>query len=317
MNTKMKESKNLKALKSNMLVGLYLDKINHEGQLSECLFGLASQTHPVDVVILDGGLSDLELETLIKISQNPSIKTLGTDENGNPDEKIIEAGVPLVLNIIKTSVSNFSKIFNDIFNLAVDGGYNSMSIIEVEDTVGSNWYSIADKYMLENEDVGFFLPMIRSFKNGMLLGLVNEACWADGMAEEAGKFDMNLLLRINCANPLGAIYKIESLKEFSEEKDDRFYPMKESIKISHYYEFFLRMIYNDIKIMSIPRMGYDMRASDLSEFNHSSSKVPQNLISIPKEKGGIDSNEYSFWAELAKKEYFFDEDRCKTFSPTL
>ena len=32
----MKESKSLKASKSNILVGLYLDDKFHEGQLSEC-----------------------------------------------------------------------------------------------------------------------------------------------------------------------------------------------------------------------------------------------------------------------------------------
>ena len=62
----MKESKNLKASSSNILVGLYLDGIAHEGQLNELFFGLANQTHPVDVVVLDAGISNKELESLTK-----------------------------------------------------------------------------------------------------------------------------------------------------------------------------------------------------------------------------------------------------------
>ena len=313
MNTKMKESKNLKASKSNILVGLYLDQIKHEGQINECLFGLANQAYPVDVVILDGGLSDAEVEVLMKTAQCPSIKTVKTDQDGKINEVIIKAENGIDINIIKTTKSSFSKIFNDLFNLSIENGYEAFSIAEVDDAIGSNWYKIANIYMKENEEVGFFLPMIRNFQNGSLSGLMNEACWAEGISEEAGKFDMNLLLRFNCANPLGGIYRVEHLKEYSEEKGGRFYPMKESIKISHYYEFFLRMVYNDIKMMTVPRIGYDFRINNMNEFSHSSSKIPNNITAIPIDKGGVNVQETSFWVELAKKEYFFDEDRNKVY----
>lgn len=309
----MKESKNSKALKSNILVGLYLDKINHEGQLNECLFGVASQRHPVDLVVLDGGLSKKDLETLKKTAKNPSIKTVTTDDKGDVKENIIKADKAVKLNVVKTGESNFSKIFNDLFNLALEGEYEALSIIEVEDALGANWYDIANTYMQENEEVGFFLPMIKNWQNGSSIGLMNEACWAEGIAEEAGKFDMNLLLRFNCANPLGGLYRVEELEEYSEERDGRYYPMKESVKISHYYEFFLRMVYNDIKMMTVPRVGYDFRVNNQEEFSHSSSKVPNNITSIPLDKGGLTPQEVSFWVELAKKEYFFDEDRNKEY----
>lgn len=313
----MKESKSLKASKSNTLVGMYLDSIFHEGQLAECLFGLAKQTYPIDLVILDGGLSDKELELLEKIAKNPTIKVLKTSEEGNPMEEIIKSDKGVDYIIVKTEASNFSKVFNDIFNLAIENKYEAFSVIEVEDAIGPNWYKIANLYMKENEDIGFFLPMVKSFKNGSLTGLMNEVSWAEGMSEEAGKFDMNLLLRFNCANPLGALYRTSSIEEYSEEKDGRFCPMKESIKLSHYYEFFLRMVYNDVKMMTVPRVGYEFRVNDKSEFKHSSSKVPNNITTIPKENGGMTPDQVSFWVELSKKEYFFDEDRCKTFSETI
>jgi hypothetical protein len=309
----MKESKNLKASKSNILVGLYLEDSFHEGQLSECLYGLANQTHPIDVVILDGGLSNKATEALAKVAENPVLRILKTDEEGNPAEEIVEAENSLKYDIVKTGVSNFAKVFNDLFNIALEKSYESFSIVEVGDAVGPRWYSIANTYMEENEEVGFFFPMVRSFKNGVLTGLMNEACWAEGLSEEAGKFDMNLLLKFNCANPLGAVYRTEELEEYSEEKDGRLCPMKESIKLSHYYEFFLRMAYNDIKMMTVPRVGYDFRVNDVKEFNHSSSKVPNNITTISTDKGGIDAQQTAFWVELAKKEYFFDEDRNKEY----
>jgi hypothetical protein len=310
----MKESKNLKALKSNILVGFYLDKIVHENQVNECLFGLANQKHAVDVVVLDGGLSEAELETLNKIAENPVFRTLVTNESGNPEEKVIESENKISITVVKTSADTFPKVFNDLFNVARQGGYEAMSIIEVEDSIGPNWYNVANIYMTENENVGFFLPMIRSIQNGAMSGIMNEACWAEGISEEAGKFDMNLLLRFNCANPLAAVYRVNSLEEYSEEKDGRYYPMKESVKLSHYYEFFLRMAYNDIKMMTVPRIGYDFRVNQMAqEFKHQSSKIPNNITVLSEENGGVTAAEASFWLELAKKEYFFDEDRNKVY----
>lgn len=313
MNTKMKESKNLKASKNNILVGIYLDRIKHEGQLSECFFGLANQKHPIDVVILNGGMSDEEVKALDKIAKKPVIKTVKTNEDGSVSEEVISSENSLNFNLVDTGVSNFSKIFNDIFNIAIENEYEAFSIVEVEDSIGANWYSMASKYMSENDDVSIFLPMMRNFQNGALSGLMNEACWAEGIAEEAGKFDMKLLLRFNCANPLGGVYRVEEIKEYSEEKEGRFLPMKESLKLSHYYEFFLRMIYNDIKVMTVPRVGYDFVVVNVDEFRPSTSKIPSNITSIPSDKGGITADEASFWLELAKKEYFFDEDRNKVY----
>ncbi len=308
----MKESKNLKASRSNILVGLYIDKIKHEGQLAECLFCLANQTYPIDVVILDGGLNNEEVELLSKIAEKPSIK-VAKNEDEKIVEEIIEAKGSVDFSLAKVGISNFSKVFNELFNLAKEGEYEAFSVVEFDDAIGANWYKIANLYMKENEEISIFLPMIRNFQNGALIGLMNEACWAEGISEEPGKFDMNLLLRFNCANPLGGVYRVSGLENYSEEREGKFYPMKESIKISHYYEFFLRMIYDDIKMMTIPRIGYDFRVNNTQEFNHSSSKVPSNITSLPIEKGGITAQETSFWVDLAKKEYFFDQDRNKVY----
>jgi hypothetical protein len=310
----MKESKNLKASSSNILVGLYLDKIEHEGQLNEIFFGLASQTHAVDVVVLDAGLSDKELEVLTKTAKEAEVRMVKTHQEGEtPEEEVVKSKNSVNLSIVKTSVSNFSKVFNDVFNLALENEYEAFSVIESGDAVSAKWFAVANTFMQENEEIGFFLPMVKNWQNGALSGLLNEACWAEGISEEAGKFDMNLLLRYNCANPLGGLYRVSDLEEYSEEKDGRFYPMKESVKISHYYEFFLRMIYNDVKMMTVPRIGYEFRVRNTQAFNHSSSKVPGNITAIAPEKGGVAPGEVSFWMDLAKKEYFFDEDRNKSY----
>ena len=75
----------------------------------------------------------------------------------------------------------------------------------------------------------------------------------------------------------------------------------------------MRMIYNDVKAMCIPRIGYEFKSNGGDVFKHSYCRIPANITQIPAEKGGVTPVEGKFWMELAKKEYFFDEDRNKIY----
>jgi len=115
-------------------------------------------------------------------------------------------------------------------------------------------------------------------------------------------------------NILGAVFKVESVKENSEQKEDGFYyPFKESFRLTHIYEFFLRMIYNDLKVQTIPRIGYELKMVGKPYFSETSSKVPQNISVLAPNLGGVPQNEIQFYVDLAKKEYFFDKDRNVIF----
>ena len=86
--------------------------------------------------------------------------------------------------------------------------------------------------------------------------------------------------------------------------------MKESFKITSSYEFFLRFVYNDLKIFTIPRIAYEYSLThNAVSYDKFLSKVPSNLLQISQENGGVSQQEYQFWIQAAKKEYFFDEDR--------
>jgi len=320
MNIKTKELMNLsKQKQSNILLGLFLADIKNENLLNEALYSVSQQELPVDLLIIHPGLSKEDLEKLQAIVNKPTVFIKEQKQNAKTNEvevveNKIEATKPINFHIEELQINNFSKVFNTVFRVASENEYPAFSLFEKEDIIGPKWFSTAHQYMEENPDMHIFTPLIRNNVNGSFINYMNESAWAEGFAEEAGKFDMQLLNRFNCINPLGAVYKTEAIKEYSEEKDDGlFYPMKESIKISHFYEFFIRMAYNDVKIMSIPRVGYEMRIFNQPEFKETSSKIPQNIVQIPLEKGGITPEEGSFWMELAKKEYFFEDDRNKVY----
>lgn len=303
---------------SNCLLGIYLYEMPTEKNLAECLYSICEQTKPVDVIIYSHGLSNEQNESLVAIAENPFFTKISRKgENETISEKI-EAVYKLNYKIsILENPMNFAQIFNETFNLASENGYEYISIAESEDSFSLKWFDLANKYASENKEVGIFLPLIRNSINGVFTGLSNEASWAEGMAEEAGRTDINLLTRFNFIIPLGALYKISAIEETLEKntESNRLKPVKESMKLFHYYEFFLRAIYNDVKVLSVPRLGYEMRIVRKEVFNDSTCKLPQDITSYPIERGGVSPEEGRFWFELAKKEYFFDSDRTKVYLP--
>lgn len=309
----LKESK-----QSNCLVAIYLNEMPLEQSLAECFYSLTEQSSPVDVAIITSGLNDEQVASITNTATNSFYTLIKRAENGETITERVSAKNTLNFVSIKSEALTFAQLFNTVFNMANKNGYEKISFVEAEDSFSLKWFELAQKYSEENPEVAVLLPLIRNSINNAFSGLLNEAAWAEGMAEEAGKVDINLLMRFNCVNPLGAIYKIDAIKEYSEldEATGNYLPMKESIRLSHYYEFFLRMIYNDLKVMTVPRLGYELRIVRKDIYTDSTCKLPQDITSYPVERGGISGEEGRFWFELAKKEYFFDEDRKKAYEPT-
>ncbi len=307
---------NLKELKnSNTLVTVFVDNLNNTTILEETFYSISKQLHKIDLLVLYPESFEKEQIDLLKGSlDNAKIIIRKKNEEANAlEEHVIEADEPITYFLSKTNSTSFSQIFNEGFNVALENEYEFYSIVEPFDIVGLNWYAQANLYAQENEKVSMFFPIIRNTVNGVFNGLLNEATWAEGLSEEAGKADLNLLQRFNCIIPLGGLIRTNSIAEFCEKKGEKLCPIKESIKISHYYEFLMRMVYNDIKIMTVPRVGYEFKVNNTTNFNHTSCKVPHNITQIPIENGGVSQSEGKFWMDLAKKEYFFDEDRNKVY----
>ena len=306
---------NLKDLKnSNTLVALFVDNVNNTITLEETLYSVSKQIYSVDLLVLHPSLSDDNLKTLKECLENPKIILRKQNSEGGFDEETIYAENKLNFILAETEKDNFPKLFNQTFNIAIKNDYEFISFIEPNDIVGIDLYNNANIYASENQKLAMFFPIIRNTVNGVFNNLINEATWVEGFSEEAGVIDLNLLNRFNCVIPLGTTFRVNAIKEYSEQKEDgEYYPMKESIKLSHYYEFLLRMVYNDVKGISVPRIGYEFRVKSNDAFVHTSCKIPQDISLISTENGVMSLEEGKFWLDLAKKEYFFDEDRNKVY----
>ena len=126
------------------------------------------------------------------------------------------------------------------------------------------------------------------------VGFTNEAVWANSFSDELGVLDNNALLAYQNFNTDGMVIKKSVYDDFG--------GFKPSIKLTFIYEFLLRMTFKDVRTMVIPRFGYkhvNQREGSL----FSSYKQTLNPV------------EAKWWLSIAKKEYYFSNDRKITYEP--
>lgn len=175
------------------------------------------------------------------------------------------------------------------------------SILEIDDTYTEKWFHNFNLYYTEHSDASVFLPLTEVYDNRLPKGpdgeltpfmFTNEAVWATSFSEELGYLDLESLENFGNFNLTGAIFKKSDYFEVG--------GLKESMKFSFWYEFLMRMAYNGKKMFVIPKVGYKHlinRDSSISDI-YNKTMTPE---------------EVDWWIDLAHKEYFFKNDRKKTY----
>jgi len=167
-----------------------------------------------------------------------------------------------------------------------------VSFFEFDDEYATIWFKNVLKYVNSYPNVSAFLPIVVDINDkGTFAGFTNEATFAANFSSEIGVLTNETLLEYQNFQTSGMVIKKQVLTDFG--------GFKSSIKLTFGYELFLRLTYNSIKIITIPRIGYKhMNLREGSIFwNYKNSSNP------------LTENEVKFWIELAKKEYFFNKDR--------
>ena len=195
--------------------------------------------------------------------------------------------IKLIPNALKTDFC--SQINKGILNCKTEW----FSILEVDDEYRPVWLRSMTEYVTEYPDVDVFLPIVRDVNiAGEFLGFTNEANWAYGFTENQGFLDNNVLLEFQNYQTSGALYRTEVIKDKGLFKD--------KFKLTFSYELFLRLTHNGIKIMTVPRIGYQ-------HTNFREDSLFWNYRNDEKTK--LSEKEVKFWIESAKKEYFFTNNR--------
>ena len=167
------------------------------------------------------------------------------------------------------------------------------SILEIDDEFKPKWLKTMDSYVNENPDVDVFLPIVKDVNvEGSFISFTNESAWAYGFTEKQGFVDNEVLLDYQNYQTSGGLYRTNVIKENG--------MFKENIKLTFSYELLLRLTHNGVKIMVVPKIGYQhVNFREESLF----WKYKNN------EETKLSEDEVKFWLDSAKKEFFFKNKR--------
>lgn len=189
---------------------------------------------------------------------------------------------------------NFSKQVN----LGIKSSKSEwVSILEFDDEYSKIWFKNVKKYMDVYNDVDAFMPIVVDVDNkSVFAGFTNEATFAANFSQEMGLLTNETLLNYQNFQTSGMVFKKSIVEDFG--------GFKESFKLTFIYEFLLRMTYNSVKFITIPKIGY----------KHINLREGSIFWDYKNGSEPLSEKEVQFWVNSAKKEYFFNEDRQIKFS---
>jgi len=168
-----------------------------------------------------------------------------------------------------------------------------VSLFEFDDEYSSIWFKNVQKYVESFPEVQMFLPVVvETDEKGLFAGFTNEATFAANFSQEMGILTNDTLQEYQNFQTAGSVFKKSIIEDFG--------GFKPSVKLTFIYEFLLRLTYNSVSIMTIPRLGY-------KHVNLREGSIFWNY------KFGADrmiEDEVKFWIQTAKREYFFTDDRA-------
>jgi hypothetical protein len=173
-----------------------------------------------------------------------------------------------------------------------------VSFYEFDDEYSNIWFKNVKRYSDAYSDVDAFLPIVVDVDSkGLFAGFTNEATFAANFSQEMGILTNETLQNYQNFQSSGMVIKKEVFEQHGK--------FKPSIKLTFVYELMLRLTYNNLKIMTIPKIGY-------KHLNLREGSIFWNY------KNGSDvmtPEEIKFWIDSAKKEHFFAVDRDIKFEP--
>ena len=243
-------------------------------------------------ILFDRAVKSLQ----IQLTDINELVIVHTDEDGLKSklEGYDYSGV--TVNFIENK-GNFD--FSSQVNLGVKNAKSKwVSILEFDDEYSSIWFKNVNRFVKAYPEVDAFLPLVvDTDEKGMFVGFTNEATFAASLNSEIGYLTNDVLMAYQNFQSSGMVIKKETYLENG--------GFKSSMRLTFVYEFLLRLTYNSVNIMTIPRIGY----------KHMNLREGSIFWNYKNGNEKISDKEVSFWIESAKKEHFFTSDRNIKFEP--
>ena len=181
--------------------------------------------------------------------------------------------------------------FQELVNAAVEAiDTDWFSILEFDDTYTDIWLDNVKKEIEYKPSVSMFMTLedITDFNDGKYVSFGNEAPWASAFSNEIGYIDLDCLQTYFDFYVTGSVFNTKDWKEVG--------GLKPSIKVTFWYEWMLRLANKSKKIYVIPKVCY----------NHALGRSG-SLTEIFKKE--MPQDEIKWWFDLAKRDYFFKEEK--------
>jgi|TARA_R110000868_G_scaffold8447_4_gene43834 glycosyltransferase involved in cell wall biosynthesis len=167
-----------------------------------------------------------------------------------------------------------------------------ISLFEFDDEYSSIWFKNVAKYIEAYPKAQVFLPVVvETDEKGIFAGFTNEATFAANFTQEMGFLTNETLQDYQNFQTAGSVIKKSVIEDFG--------GFKPSIKLTFIYEFLLRLTYNSVSIMTIPKLGY----------KHTNLREGSIFWNYKFGEEKMIEDEVKFWIQIAKKEFFFIDDR--------
>ena len=167
-----------------------------------------------------------------------------------------------------------------------------ISLFEFDDEYASIWFKNVKKYIASFPETQVFLPVVvETDEKGLFAGFTNEATFAANFSQEMGFLTNETLQDYQNFQTAGSVIKKQIIEDFG--------GFKSSIKLTFVYEFLLRLTYNSVSIMTIPKLGY----------KHTNMREGSIFWNYKFGENKMLEDEVKFWVQTAKKEFFFVDDR--------
>lgn len=247
------------------------------------------------------GMKEMIIRAAKSIPSEYALCIICGDENITPMNLsfVIEAHTLTSFYMInserKTLVStSFPSLVNQGMEMMKKGGFEWVYILEYDDEFNSLWFNEVKHEQNDKPDVSVFLPLteIIDYESGKFLSYGNEAPWASSFSNEIGYIDNESLQQFFDFYLTGSVFNLKDWTYVG--------GLKESIKLTFWYEFLLRLTHNDKKAYVIPKLGY----------KHYVNR-PNSLHMVLSEE--MSQEESQWWYNLALEEYTYKKDRKKEY----
>jgi hypothetical protein len=190
------------------------------------------------------------------------------------------------------NVEGGNNNFQTLVNRAIDG-YKWFSILEFDDIYSPIWKNNVLSYIEHKPDTSVMMCMEDLVdEKKEFVGFGNDAPWASSFSDEIGYIDNECLKSYFDFYMTGSLFNVDDWKSIG--------GLKESMKLTFWYEFLLRATNFGKKVFVMPKVGY------IHMIGRKNS-----LVDICKDT--LSDEEGQWWFDTARHEYFYKEDRKKEF----